>query len=224
MTSFFNGDITTNRSVVNAGNEMNSDQTDAARDFYRFQILNEKVLQTLRPLLINYPAADLNEMVRLNASNNYLITQIDSNSNYDNNKITNLQDFTYDSNLFVTYRKSFKDVLTGLQSAIGQLKTNIELKDDNTELLEYKNILTGNNTSQLIRDYLIQKSAEGIPFDANQIIDLDLDIKPWYSAYLTEYGAPPDGIFDTDKISVIVADLIDKGVITIEEFVADRLY
>jgi hypothetical protein len=219
-----NGDITTsNRSLIGADNIFNTEQTNAVKDYYRFQILNEKVLQSLKPLILNYKNANIIELNRLDASNNYLIAQIDNTTYYNNDKITYIKDFNYDINLFETYKQSFKSVLTGFQSAIGQLRNNISLSDTNATLLESYNILNSPNSSILIREYIIKRNADGIPFDANQILDIDLDIKPWYSEYLTLYGPPANGIFDTELISTIVTDLIDKGTITIDEFISDRL-
>ena len=218
-----NGDNTTTRSMIGADNITNSEQTDAIKDFYRFQILNEKVLNILKPLILNYKDADIVELDRIDASNNYIIRQIINDSNYYNDTITYIKDFNYDSNLFENYKESFQAVLTGFKSAIGQLRNNIELNNTITSLNEYKNILTATNSSLLIREYIIKQNAEALPFDANYILDIDLDIKPWYSTYLTQYGAPPGGIFDTELISAIVTTLINEGTITIDEFISDRL-
>jgi hypothetical protein len=218
-----NGDNTTSRSLIGADNITNSEQTDAIKDFYRFQILNEKVLEILKPLILNYKDADIVELDRIDASNNYIISQIINDSYYYNDNITYIKDFNYDSNLFETYKESFQAVLTGFKSAIGQLRNNIDLNNTITSLSEYKNILTAPNASLLIREYIIKQNAEALPFDANYILDIDLDIKPWYSTYLTQYGAPPGGIFDTELISEIVTTLINDGTITIDEFISDRL-
>jgi hypothetical protein len=224
MAKHIDGDRTANRSLVGADNFNGINQLDAVKDFYRFQILNEKVLKLLNPLILSYKNVDMINLIDLDASyNNYLLTQIKEDSNYYNDKITYLRKFDYDSNLFNKYKQSFQAVLTGLKAAIAQQKTIIEITDDNKELLEYKNILTGSDTSKLIREYIIKRNNDLPVFDVTEILDLDLDIKPWYSEYLIKYGAPSGGVFDTEKLSVIVADLINKGIITMDEFVSDRL-
>lgn len=217
-----NGDITTSRSLIGADNLSNSDQADAVKDFNRFQILNNKVLKILRPLILEYSTSNIDELAKLETYNNEIMIEIDRESNFYNDKISRISSFNYDINLFSNYQQTFKAVLTGLQSAIGDLRTNLELNNINAQLVISDNILNGSN-KDLISKYIIQKNTEGLPFDANQILDIDLDIKPWYSEYLIKYGAPSNGIFDTEKLSFIVAELIDNGVITIDEFISDRL-
>lgn len=218
----FNGDVTSSRSLIGADNLANSDQADAVKDFNRFQILNSKVLKILNPLLLEYSRSNIEELVNLEAYNNQIMIELDTSSNYYNDSISRITGFTYDKNLFKNYQDSFKAVLTGLQYAIGDLRTNILLNDKNEQLVNSDNILNGSDTN-LIRKYILQRNTDGMPFDADQILDIDLDIKPWYSEYLTLYGAPPDGVFDTGKLSDIVAQLIDNGVISIDEFISDRL-
>ena len=224
MAKHIDGDRTTSRSLIGAENNNGANQLDAVKDFYRFQILNEKVLKLLNPLILAYKNVDMINLIDLDASyNNYLLTQIKEDSNYYNDKITYIRNFEYNSDLFKQYKQSFQAVLTGLKAAIAQQKTIIEITDDNKELLVYKNILTGSDTSELIREYIIKRNNDLPVFDVTEILDLDLDIKPWYSEYLIKHGAPSGGVFDTEKLSLIVADLINKGIITMDEFVSDRL-
>ena len=219
-----NGDITRQRSLIGADDINGANQLDAVKDFYRFQILNKNVLVPLNELILAYKDVNITELIDLvDAANNDLIKKISDNNNYYNNKITYIRSFEYDSDLFKKYIRSFKGVLTGLSAAIAQQKTNIRITDENTQLLEYKNILTGTDTSELIREYIIKRNNDLPVFDVTEILDLDLDIKPWYSEYLILHGAPSGGVFDTEKLSLIVADLINKGVITMDEFVSDRL-
>jgi hypothetical protein len=224
MSQHIDGDKTTNRSLIGADNINGANQLDAVKDFYRFQILNKKVLVPLNQLILAYSNVSMANLIDLDASyNNYLIEQISKKSNYYNDKITYIRNFDYNSDLFNQYLQSFQGVLTGLKAAIAQQKTIITITDNNTELLQYKNILTGSDTSNLIREYIIKRNNDLPVFDVTEILDIDLDIKPWYSEYLIKHGAPSGGVFDTEKLSLIVTELINKGVITMDEFVSDRL-
>uniref|UniRef100_A0A6C0JII7 Uncharacterized protein n=1 Tax=viral metagenome TaxID=1070528 RepID=A0A6C0JII7_9ZZZZ len=222
MPQYINGDVTSTRSLFGADNVNNSEQLDAIKDYYRFQILYTKVLKSLNTLIASYTSADMNTLIEDINTNNYLIQQIDNTPYYYNDDVTTISGFDYDPNLFNDYKTSFKFVLTGLNSAIAQYRTNLELTDTNANLLIDSNILNGTDKT-LITRYIIQKNTEGIPFDANSVLDLDFDIKIWYSVYLTRHGAPPDGVFDTEKLSIIVSELISDGIITIDEFISDRL-
>ena len=53
--------------------------------------------------------------------------------------------------------------------------------------------------------------------DTNEVLYVEL--KPWYTNYLITYGPPPNGVFNLDYLSLIVSDLIDKGVITLDDFI-----
>jgi hypothetical protein len=58
-----------------------------------------------------------------------------------------------------------------------------------------------------------------LAFSSNQIYNTTIVLKPWYERYLTEYGAPNDGVFLNEKMAIVVQQLINEGVITMEEFI-----
>ena len=44
-------------------------------------------------------------------------------------------------------------------------------------------------------------------------LDVIANIKPQYKRYIDLYGFPADFMFDSEKLAVIVKDLIEEGVI-----------
>ena len=61
------------------------------------------------------------------------------------------------------------------------------------------------------------------PSDIINAFELDIEIQPWYMEYLKQWGAPPNGVFDLDKLSAIVTTLINEGQITLDQFLNNNL-
>lgn len=225
---FINGDVTSNRSLIGANQLGNALQLNAVRDYYRFKILYDNVISNMRGILSSYGDTTNNDDIsyidslnnNLSVINNKLIIDIANTDIYNNNIVTSLKDFKYDSNLFPIYKDSFMQVLEGMAITIGKIKNNIDLRNKNEELTVYKNILNGTEKT-LINDYILQRNTEVLVFSASQIVDVDFEIKIWYAEYLRIYGAPSDGFFDLNKLSEIVINLINTEVITLNDFVSD---
>lgn len=195
--------------------------TEAVRDFYRFQLLYSDVIKQLSIYLGYYSIGEyepLNALVTENQKN-LLLSQITSKTKYDNSNVTNLIGFMYDSSLFSSYKSTTINILTGLVAAIEYYNERIKIDTLNNDLLEYKKILDSSNNETLVLDYLHKKNLELKPADIMMVFPLYIELKPWYTEYLIEYGPPTDGIFQQDKMAYIVGKLIDGGVITLQDFI-----
>jgi hypothetical protein len=197
---------------------------EAVRDFYRFQLLYTKVINTLNVLLGYQSIGDFNNLNILltEAKKNSLLTGIITNSNYYSDSITNLEGFMYDSTIFELYKKETINTLNGLMASIEQYQYNIELYTKNTELLQYETILKGDYL--LILDYIKRKNLDLIPFTEVEMFQIDLELKPWYTEYLQLYGPPTNGVFDLTLLAGIVNTLIVNGVITLDQFLNEENY
>jgi hypothetical protein len=197
---------------------------EAVRDFYRFQLLYTKVINTLNVLLGYQSIGDFNNLNILltEAKKNSLLTGIITNSNYYSDSITNLEGFMYDSTIFELYKKETINTLNGLTASIEQYQYNIELYTKNTELLQYETILKGDYL--LILDYIKRKNLDLIPFTEVEMFQIDLELKPWYTEYLQLYGPPTNGVFDLTLLAGIVNTLIVNGVITLDQFLNEESY
>lgn len=197
---------------------------EAVRDFYRFQLLYTKVINTLNVLLGYQSIGDFNNLNILltEAKKNSLLTGIITNSNYYSDSITNLEGFMYDSTIFELYKKETINTLNGLMASIEQYQYNIELYTKNTELLQYETILKGDYL--LILDYIKRKNLDLIPFTEVEMFQIDLELKPWYTEYLQLYGPPTNGVFDLTLLAGIVNTLIVNGVVTLDQFLNEENY
>ena len=111
------------------------------------------------------------------------------------------------------------NILNGLVASIEYYKERVAVDTLNEELNEYKKILDSNSNEILILDYLNKKKLELKPLDIEMQFPFYVELKPWYTEYLITYGPPPNGVFDEELMAGIVSNLIDGGVITLEEFI-----
>jgi len=215
--------LSVNRSIHGVNNNGTGGvNIEAVRDFYRFQLLYTKVINTLNVLLGYYSIGDFNNLNILltEAKKNVLLTSITNNSNYYSDSITNLEGFMYDSTIFDLYKKETINTLNGLTASIEQYQYNIALYTENDVLRKKAAILDSDYL--VILEYIKKKQLDLIPFTAVEMFQIDLELKPWYTQYLQQYGPPTNGVFDLTLLAGIVDTLIIDGVITLDEFINEE--
>jgi hypothetical protein len=195
--------------------------TEAVRDFYRFQLLYNNVLRQLSINLGQFSVGNYDALSKSITENqkNLLLTSITSKTKYDNTRVTNLEGFLYNSSLFTSYKSFTINILNGLVASIEYYKERVLIDTLNDELSVYKKILDSNSNEFLILDYLNKKKIELKPLDIEMVFDFGIELKPWYTEYLVTYGAPEDGVFKQELMAEIVGNLIDGGVITLQDFI-----
>jgi hypothetical protein len=229
MSRIFNGNaISSMRNMHGANNNGNGNVlTEAVRDFYRFQILYTRVFEQLSIYLGYYNRAEYKELTILlnETKQKILLTDITNNLLYNNNTVTNLEGFLYNSSLFTLYKTTTINILNGLVAAIEYNEQKVIIEDLNVELLKYKASIDASGNQQFILQYMNDKKLDLKPFELEMNFPpngevLYVELKPWYTKYLVEYGPPSNGVFDLNLLSQIVDTLIKDGVITLEEFIS----
>lgn len=188
------------------------------RDIYRYQILYINVMNLLNAYITFYTTGDyqsLKSKLTTKVQNN--LTSIIQNSDYFyNNNIDNLNGFIYDSNMFENFRNNTYYILNGLIQAINQYDQVDALKNQESVC---DSILS---SEQSILDYLnSQKAPSLVAFSSNQQYNVQVILKPWYERYIITYGAPNDGVFATENMAKVVQQLINEGVITMDQFIGN---
>jgi hypothetical protein len=191
---------------------------DIMKDIYRYQILYQNVILVLDSYLRYFTLGDYT-----NLKNNMTQTMINtltillSNSTvYYNENIDNLTNFIYDKYTFEKYRNNTTYVLNGIIQALLQFDKVDQLTN---EVASYKEILKDDNS---IINYLnSHREISQIAFSSSQTFNTNIVLKPWYKKYIMDYGPPNTGIFETDKMAIVVQALIDEGVITLDEFLSN---
>lgn len=228
MTSFYNANANAaSRSVVGVtANSIANKQIAAAKDFFRFQELYNIALNVVRVDLNYFGIGDFDSLNKaLTSHYDTFLTKISSRDLYYNNKfdnVNNLNNLLRDGTIFDNYRTLMQDLLTGLKKGATLQDTNDAL----TYTIEQNKLGYGIPLNeQTIQTFLNNRRAEFIPFTEVLIFKQDkLDIKIWYAQYLQQHGPPLNGVFDVEKLSIIVNDLIVEGVITLNDFVLEETY
>ena len=100
------------------------------------------------------------------------------------------------------------------------MKTNYykikNLEQENTTLLSYKEILQ--DRTRLL-EYLGEIQKTSYLFSAEATYTNNLEIKLWYQVYLERHGAPGDGVFDSELLSVIIDELVASGQVSEDELI-----
>ena len=193
---------------------------ESARDFYRFQILYSEIFNEMSVALGFYSQKDYNSLIT-NYINTHPINSItgniESKQKYNNITITNLINYKYDNTLFNKYKASITNIYTGLTGAQELYNTNKEL---NIRLNNFSSLDAAliNNDNTYVINY-IKNNLTKLQVNENieTAFELNIELKPWYTKYLIDYGPPINGIFDTTKLGEIIQLLVDEKIITIDE-------
>jgi hypothetical protein len=104
--------------------------------------------------------------------------------------------------------KIFQEVISGWQQT-ASLNDDLANVIINNEILqnkvdEHNTIL---NNRELLLDYLHQKSKQYSILPKLQVASISAALKPEYNVYIVIWGYPPNGIWDSEKLSNIILDL-----------------
>ena len=185
------------------------------RDIYRYQILYSGVIELLNNYITFFTTGDfesLNTTFTTTTQNN-LTAILQESDYYYNTNVDKLNGFTYDTGTFENFRNNTYYVLNGLIQSVQQYN---QLEVAQNELSVCNEILSSEETILAYLNSLRTPSV--IAFTSNQRFNTNIVLKPWYERYFILYGAPNDGVFATEKMAVAVQQLIDEGVITLEQF------
>jgi hypothetical protein len=198
----------------------NIENMNYARDLYRYQILYEKVLYEMRTYLTLFTNGSFQELRNVFTESNYrALLATNRTSTYYNKDVTNLKNFKYSPTLFQTYKTDIYSILTGFSLAVKQNET---LENATNELTKCKELLSSKD--KLI-EYIRSELSDTLMMDTfriSQTYNAQAVLKPWYMKYLEMYGAPYDGVFNTEKMATVVELLIQQKVITLEDFIQNQ--
>jgi hypothetical protein len=217
MTSFFDS-AASSISVSLHGQIQTGQNANLAivRDVARYQLLYQNMLSRMREYLNLYTDGSYNELkqVYTEATLKKLLTS-NGRDIYYNDDIDALVDFTYDPLVFDYYKSSIFSMLTGFNIAV---KKNDELITTTAELNEKRALLL---SKEKLIEYINTQFAEKISMDAfymSQKYNVNAILKPWFDLYLQLYGPPNDGNFNAEKMANVVEILVNRNIITIEDF------
>lgn len=188
------------------------------KDLYRYQLLYDSVISQLNTYINYFSTGDYNSLTQTFTTKQYNSLILRANATTFNTTIVdNLTGFEYDPNKFNLMRESAYSVIDGLEKTITIVKQNLDLQEDIVILkTNYKDVL---EDPIKLRDYINSHKIDVMPFQASEIFNTTVELKPWYKVYFQKYGAPGNGVFQSDLLAQIVIDLITAGTITEDEFI-----
>ena len=193
------------------------------REYKRFKDLDSVVYTSLNTYLEYFRDASFNDLTTLFTQEVYnslaatVITKFGGAIDMDS--IINF-DVIYDSQLFSKYNVSAYSIINGLNRAIEVYKENQAKEKHILSLQEKERIL---ETPELLVEYLKKKKAGMSSLAVSTTLDLTVSLKPQYALYFERHGAPPEGVFDSEKLAVIIKELLDNGTLTEEDIFGNNV-
>ena len=183
----------------------------AAEDYTKLQLLYNNILYDFNSPIDNYIDGSFNEFIDSNVMTDSNINNITLSINNDESfESTEKFDYQENSVLFSNYQKLSNRLVDMLKQAKTEYikifnlrKQNEELDEDLTKL---KNFLRD-------RNIIIDTSANFVPsysylytfhlFDVSASYDEEPKLINKYKEYLSQYGQPGDGVFETERLADI---------------------
>ena len=186
---------------------------DLKYDLRRFGKFNDTVLIELIDALNNFrdgSFANLEEIFSFTKTQQ-LGQLIINNGLYTKEALGTNEGYKRNSELFYTYKDGYHKVLDGLNRGIEQHRTNTNLEINNEALTETNKILYDKD---LLLDFIQTYYHSYLLFEVGATMSVAPQIKLQYFVYLQRHGRPQNGVFDSELLSAITAELLEAGEIT----------
>ena len=217
MTSFVDGNTSTVKNMHGETGTVSKNSLDLIHDYYRLQVLFNDILFQLKPPMQLYSGADFENFV-VSMPNVLTFTQRINNDNtfYYDRETAFETNFEYDENLVSNYRTFTNSIIDVLTQGISEYYKIKNLEQEKVELLSYKEILQ--DRSRLL-EYIDEIQKTSYLFSAEATYTSNLEIKLWYKVYLERHGPPGNGVFESEKLSSIIDELVASGQVTQDELI-----
>tara|TARA_B100001093_G_C26732837_1_gene973050 strand:+ start:146 stop:805 length:660 start_codon:yes stop_codon:yes gene_type:complete len=214
---FIDGNTSFTKNIHGETGVAGSSNLDLIRDYHRLQILFNRIIFQLKPPMQLYSDGDFEDFIVSMPNILTFSTNINDDSVfYYDNENDLLTDFEYDPDLVSNYRSLSNSLVNVLKQGISEYYKIKNLEQENTTLLSYKEILQ--DRTRLL-EYLGEIQKTSYLFSAEATYTNNLEIKLWYQVYLERHGAPGDGVFDSELLSVIIDELVASGQVSEDELI-----
>lgn len=168
----------------------------------RYQYANDSFNEILTPLTNLYSHGIFDDLTTQFTTEVYRQLGINIESQRDIRNL-DLDNIKYDFSTFEKYINTFHNTLDGLSKSTLQNFTLNELRDEKEEC---DNILK--NPENLVQYFRLHYTGVGLT-DLDAIISTTKQpiLRPEYAVYIDRHGLPVNGMFDSDKMSVILMEL-----------------
>ena len=183
------------------------DDRNLQNDFYRLRILYESILYECRAPMGYYGEGQF-ETFMDSMPNVLTLTRLLNNDDFffmnEENPVA-FRALEYEEGLVDKYRYVTNRLIDTIKQAMTEyIKiNNLELR--NAELEQFKTILL--DRTKLLA-YIEQENRKSNMFSADATVNTNIKIKTWYSLYMSKYGPPGDGVFNSELLADIIEELV----------------
>lgn len=199
----------------NTGNFKSQDalmQEKMKYELKRYEKLHKLVIKSLEEYLIMLKNAKFQELSdTLTQPIIHTIAMTLSGNQFSNSKL-NIKNYTFISN-FEKYKETFYAILDGIQQAQNLKTTNNEQHATILDLQEQSDILTD---IEKLKEYINThySGQKAVLFEINTELNVAPVIYPHYLEYIKRHGLPENSVWDSEKMSIIILELLKNKVIT----------
>ena len=190
---------------------------DLKMELIKYEKFYEKIFNAIDAYLVYFREGDF-ESLNTELSAEYLQEiglAIASDHLYELDCDESLKCYVHDKLMFSKYRSNAHKIIDGLSKGI-LLHNEIVSKEECCKKADELNELLNNPTE--LAEYIQNKFRNFTLVDANVTATVEPNLKIQYMRYIEKYGFPDKMIFESEKMALIYQELIEEGLITIEEY------
>lgn len=180
------------------------------RRFMQYTKFEEEILTIFRPPIQNFSQKNYTALSTDLSSSTFvnLGLAINTDSLFRETSIKELRSFNYNPETFNTYRTFFHTLVDTLKN--GKLLND---KKENWKMKAVKNQETLYDIDKL-REFIEINYGTGFSlFETEAQLTVQPTLRIQYERYIERHGFPPGGCFESAKMSVIMTELINEGLL-----------
>ncbi|OUV83363.1 MAG: hypothetical protein CBC91_00735 [Rickettsiales bacterium TMED131] len=199
----------------NTGNFKSQDalmQDKMKYELKRYEKLHKLVIKSLEEYLIMLKNAKFQELSdTLTQPIIHTIAMTLSGNQFSESKL-NITNYTFISK-FEKYKETFFSILDGIQQAQNLKTNNNQQHATILDLQEQSDILTD---IEKLKEYINThySGQKAVLFEINTELNVAPVIYPHYLEYIKRHGLPENSVWDSEKMAIIILELLNEGVIT----------
>ena len=182
---------------------------DYKKQIIQFDLLKQHILDSLNLYIRYFKNGDFNELNELfnEEQQNEIGQKLISNTLFTISQ-ESLDNYTNTNQLFDQYRSFIFKVIDGLNTSIQLNKKNQNLTIQNNTLQSFDDIL---KDPELLNEYINTHynnlNTNYTILEESVTLTQGLQLKPEYEKYIELYGFAPNGIYDSEKLQIIIKNL-----------------
>tara|TARA_Y100000992_G_scaffold192161_1_gene130514 strand:+ start:1295 stop:1957 length:663 start_codon:yes stop_codon:yes gene_type:complete len=186
------------------------------KDYVRLKILYDRILYQLRAPMTYYTRAEFDYFLESTPDILIYTKLLNDDSTFHYGEVSKINSYEYDEELVTNFRTVSNNVIDTIKQAMSEYIKIRNLENENEDLKTYKEIL---HNKEKLEDYLEELQRTSQLFSVSATLTVEPGIKPYYREYFILHGPPGDGVFESDKLAVIIKELIESGEITEDELI-----